>query len=101
MWLPILGTDRLAPGTFILRRLSDGRVSQYWDPEHLVAKQLARDARSPQPVQDCCVQADILWDLAAVYPPGNKWEERMPVADVFNGPVVDISAAIAAVQARR
>jgi hypothetical protein len=89
-WQPMLPTDWSAPSRSVLGRLPDPRVRQYWDPNHLLAKQMAQDARPPQPEQDCCVRSDILWDLAAVYPPGAAWSERMPPAIVFNGPVVDI-----------
>jgi hypothetical protein len=76
--------------------MPDRRVQQYWDPQHLVAKQLARDARPPQPAQDCCVRSGVLWDLAAVYPKGSTWTDRMPTATVFNGPVVDLTDALTA-----
>ena len=55
---------------------------------------MKKDARAPQPEQDCCVRSGILWDLAAVYPPGTTWSERMPAATVFNGPVVDVIETI-------
>ncbi len=55
---------------------------------------MKKDAREPQPVQDCCIRSGILWDLAAVYPPGSIWSDRMPAATVFNGPVVDVTDAI-------
>ena len=86
----MLPTDWSAPSRSVLGRLSDPRVQQYWDPDHVLATQMAQDSRPPQPEQDCCVRSDILWDLAAVYPPGAAWSERMPPAVVFNGPVVDI-----------
>lgn len=90
----MLPTDWSAPSSSVLRRLSDDRVQQYWDPDHVLATQMQRDARPPQPVQDCCVRSDILWDLAAVYPPGSVWSDRMPPAVVFSGPVVDVTEAI-------
>ena len=90
----MLPTDWAAPASSVLRRLSDGRVHQYWDPHHLLAAQMKKDAREPQPVQDCCIRSGILWDLAAVYPPGAIWSDRMPAATVFNGPVVDVTDAI-------
>lgn len=55
---------------------------------------MKKDARAPQPEQDCCIRSGILWDLAAVYPPGSIWSDRMPAATVFNGPVVDVTDAI-------
>ena len=90
----MLPTDWAAPASSALRRLSHGRVQQYWDPNHLLATQMKKDARAPQPEQDCCLRSGILWDLAAVYPPGSIWSERMPAATVFNGPVVDVTEAI-------
>jgi hypothetical protein len=86
----MLPTDWAAPASSVLRRLSDARVQQYWDPNHLLAAQMKKDAREPQPVQDCCIRSGILWDLAAVYERGATWSDRMPPATVFNGPVVDV-----------
>ena len=100
VWEPIRGTDFTAPATWALSRASDRRVRQYWDKNHALAKQMAADARPPQPEQECCLQGDILWDLAAVYPKGAVWEERMPPATLFNGAVVDIRDAIEAALAR-
>jgi hypothetical protein len=90
----MLPTDWSAPSNSVLRRLSDGRVQQYWDPNHVLATQMKKDARPPQPEQDCCVRSGILWDLAAVYPAGSPWSDRMPAASVFNGPVLDMIPAI-------
>ena len=90
----MLATDWAAPASSVLRRLSDRRVQQYWDPNHLLATQMKKDARAPQPEQDCCIRSGILWDLAAVYLPGSIWSDRMPTATVFNGPVVDVTEPI-------
>jgi CheY-like chemotaxis protein len=90
----MLPIDWAAPASSVLRRLSDRRVRQYWDPNHLLAGQMKTDARAPQPVQDCCTRSGILWDLAAVYRPGVIWSDRMPPATVFNGPVVHVTDAI-------
>jgi hypothetical protein len=94
VWEPILPTDFGAPTTAVLRRADDRRVQQYWDPGHVLAKQLAADARPPQPKQDCCTRSGNLWDLVAVYPRGARWDDRMPPATVFNSPVVDVTQAI-------
>lgn len=100
VWEPILSTDFSAPTTWALSRASDRRVQQYWDTQHVVAKQMAADARAPQPEQECCLRSGVLWDLAAVYPKGALWEERMPTATIFNGPVVDIADAVEAALVR-
>jgi hypothetical protein len=70
--------------------IGDSRARQYWDPNHVIAKKLAADRRPPQPEQECCDQDGILWDLAAVYPRGSVWNDRMPTAVLFNGPIVDV-----------
>jgi hypothetical protein len=96
VWEPILPTDFGTPITSVLGRAPDRRVRQYWDPDRVLAKQMAADARPPQPEQECCVRSGVLWDLAAVYPKGALWEARMPAATVFNGPVVHLTEAIEA-----
>jgi len=76
--------------SIVLSRLSDPRVTQFWDEEHVLATRMAKDAREPQPKQRCCVRNNHLWDLAAVYRAGLTWDAAMPTAFVFEGPVVDV-----------
>jgi hypothetical protein len=94
VWLPILRSDQGPPGRSALNRLPDERARHYWDPDKLVSERLARDARPPQPTQECCVRDGTLWDIAAVYPPGVKWTDRLPPAVVFDGAVVRKKNAI-------
>ncbi len=102
VWEPILLTDWGRPGSGVLGRLSDPRVSQFWDKQHLVSKRLAQDARDPQPKQSCCERSGTLWDLGAVYPPGALWTQAMPPAVFFDGPVVQVKPGIEAkISARR
>ena len=96
VWEPILLTDFARPISSVLQRMPDLRVRQYWDPQHVLSAQMTRDARAPQPVQDCCDRRGYLWDLAAVYPPGSTWTDRLPTATVFNGTVLDIVDQLAA-----
>jgi hypothetical protein len=90
VWEPILPTDYSSPGTAILARLSDSRIEQYWDKNHLFAEQLGRkiasDASQPHP--NCCIRKGILWDEVAVYPKGAHWDGQLPRAVYLNGPVV-------------
>ena len=74
-------TDRLVRACQLgPERLSDRRVQRSWDPNHVLATQMKNDARAPQPVQDCCLRSGILWDLAALYPPGATWSDGLPSA---------------------
>ena len=36
----------------------------------------------------------MLWDLAAVYPPGVQWNSQLPPAAFFDGPVVNGKAEL-------
>jgi hypothetical protein len=101
VWQPMLATDSVGPRRWALTTMSDSRVRQYWDPTHLVAKRMAADARAPQPEHECCTRGGVIWDLAAVYPPGATWTDKMPPAVVFNGPVVDIASEIEAALEKR
>lgn len=89
VWEPILPADA-RPAAGVLGRLSDSRVSHYWDQQHMIAKRLAEDARDPQPKPSCCNRRGILWDLAALYRPGEQWRDRVPAAVIFDGPVVRV-----------
>lgn len=68
-------------------------MQQFWDPDSLVAKTIA-GADQPQPEPDCCEQDGILWDLAAVYARGARWDDRLPRAIFLNGPVIDVKDGI-------
>ena len=101
IWEPILPTDYARPGTAVLARLSDTRVAQYWDKDHLFAGQLGRklesDASHPQP--KCCTQRGIQWDEVAVYGSDARWDGELPRAVFLNGPVVragDFAGAVTA-----
>jgi hypothetical protein len=72
-----LPTDLGAPSTMTLKRLSDVRVSQYWDKEHLVSQALGeRDRES------------VVWDYVAVYEPGRLWNQVPPEPAYSSVPVV-------------
>ena len=100
VWEPILASDFMAPTTGALRRISDSRARHYWDEDHVLAKVMKRDARPPQPKEECCENDGVLWDLVAIYPPGARWEARMPPAMMFDGPVYRLTEKINAALAK-
>jgi hypothetical protein len=89
VWEPILPTDYSSPGTGVLARLSDPRVEQYWDKNHLFAERLASrlktDEGHPQP--NCCNRHGIQWDEVAVYDQDVHWDEQLPRAAFLDGPI--------------
>ena len=91
VWEPILRSDFMAPTTGALRRVSDTRARHYWDEGHALASVMKRDARPPQPKEECCDSDGVLWDLVAIYPKGVRWETSMPLAVVFDGPVLRVT----------
>ena len=89
VWEPILPTDWNPPGSGALRRLSDTRVHQFWDSDHRVAFALKTTAGALRP--HCCERNGVLWDLAAVYPPGAQWEEVPPAPVFLDGAVAPVA----------
>lgn len=83
----MLPTDYSSPGTGVLARLSDTRVAQYWDQDHLFAKQLAK-SENGQAKPNCCTSKGIDWDEVIVYRRSEQWNSELPRADYWSGPVV-------------
>jgi hypothetical protein len=77
VWEPVLPTDLRAPSTATLKRLSDPRVSQYWDKQHVVSRLLGERDHS-----------SIVWDYVAVYQPGKLWDQAPPEPAASGVPVV-------------
>lgn len=77
VWEPVLPTDWAPPSTATMGRITDSRVSQFWDKHRLISHLLGEhDRRS------------IVWDFIAVYPAGPAWKMRPPPALFTGGPVV-------------
>ncbi len=74
-----------------MARLSDPRVAQYWDKNHLFAKQLARrlnsDSNHPRP--RCCNDSGVDWDELVIYRQDARWDDQLPRAVFLDGPVVN------------
>jgi len=88
VWEPILPTDWSKPGTSALARISDGRVRQFWDPDHTVSAVLKKAQETATLHPACCERKGFLWDLTAAYPPGAQWRYMLPEPMLINGPVV-------------
>jgi len=84
VWEPILPTDWSRPSGMVQSRISDPRVIQYWDNNHLVAQEL-RHQLSSEP--GCCQRNSILWDAALLYQKQSQWGNSSPI--FADGPVVD------------
>ena len=79
IWEPVLPTDFGSPSTRTLARIFDRRATQYWDKGRLVSKSLGeKDDDS------------IVWDMTAVYRPGNIWDNAPPEPVYSSVPVRDV-----------
>jgi hypothetical protein len=79
----------LAGGASTLARIPDQRVTQFGDPNHLVARKLNRraTAKPPQTEPACCVTRGFFWDDVILYAPHTQWNNDPPSA-FWDGPVV-------------
>ncbi len=90
IWEPMLPTDWSRPSGWVQARVSDLRAVQFWDKEHLVAKELKQQFPSSHKL--CCQRNGILWDVGALYASGVQWGTAAPV--YFGGAVVDVAPEI-------
>ena len=90
VWEPMLPTDWSRPSGWVQSRISDSRVAQFWDKNHLVAGELKNQFPSSQKL--CCQRNGVLWDVAALYPPKVEWASAAPA--YFGGAVVDVAAEV-------
>jgi hypothetical protein len=88
VWEPMLPTDWSKPSGMVQRRIADPRVMQFWDKDHLVAKELQQQLSSSQ---ICCQRDDIIWDVAVVYPSGVQWGSSPAF---FGGAVLDVAGQV-------
>ncbi len=79
IWEPVLPSDLFAPSTSSLNRISDPRVSQYWDKPRIVSRSMGETDHD-----------SIVWDYVGVYEPGKLWEKAPPEPVYSGNPVVDV-----------
>ena len=97
VWEPILRSDWRAPGRAALSRIPDPRVRQFWDPEHFIAREIARHAAAHPlpPPPACCFDNGFYWDETLLYPPGTSWASAPPPL-LWSGPVYKSFAGVEA-----
>jgi hypothetical protein len=94
VWMPVLATDVGAPTNDKLSLVPDRRARQFWDPDHLVSKELRRVAmahrdRLSAEERTTLDQASVIWDVVVLFPPGEKWNSSLPWPAHWGYPVVD------------
>lgn len=96
VWEPILPTDWGRPTTSVLARIHKAGVTQFWEHDHLVAREIFRELTSDPagPKLRCCTSRGNLWDLAAIYPKGALWRETPPEPVFADGPVAHVQPGL-------
>lgn len=94
VWEPMLPTDWGRPSTDVMARLSDPRVTQVWDKNHLIAGLVESGADGRRPA--CCTRNGHWWDVVAAYPPTSKWTAVAPVPELLNGTIVRTASQLGA-----
>ncbi len=74
-----------------MARIPDNRVIQFWDKNHVIAKQLSAQLQTKEP--SCCRDSGTLWDLVALYPKRTNWNDSEPT--YIDGPVMKVQNALA------
>ena len=80
VWEPVLPTDWSSPSIAPRSRLSDVRVTQFWDQGRVISHLMGEhDRRS------------VVWDYIAVYPAGARWQDNTCRS---SKPAIDLKKAI-------
>ncbi len=93
VWEPVQWNDRRGPSKSTYAHISDTRAAQYWDPDRSLSKQIVGDVmrnRGLLPEGEHMNVNAIIWDAAAVFPPGVRWEDAFPKPAYAGWPVAKV-----------
>ena len=71
VWEPMLPSDWGKPTRLALFRIRDSKATQFWDREHLVAREVENQLAPDQ--LHCCTKDGIIWDVVGLYPDNAQW----------------------------
>jgi len=89
VWEPVLWRDFAPPTSKVLSLISDARASQYWDKELLLSAKTdsLRDTSRRQPAS-ATGKKPVVWDVAAIFPPGVRRDADFPSPAFASRPVI-------------
>lgn len=100
VWEPIDASDGPPPPAW-LDNLTDARVTQVWDPTHVMSAELrnaeiAHPSSPPQARLRMAGRDDgILYDTAVLFPPRARWEETLPAPVYVDGGLARVLPTLA------
>ena len=104
VWEAVRAADTLGPPRGTYARVPDRRVRQFWDRNLLLSQRMVHDLmENPKllPDSERVAEGVVLWDIAAVFPPGARWDHAMPKPDYYGRPVAAVAEEIERALARR
>lgn len=95
VWEPVRAADSIGPPSGTYKRVPDRRVRQFWDREKLLSQRMVKDIlENPKllPDSERVTEGTIIWDVAAVYAPKERWDHAMPKPEYYGRPVAEVSS---------
>jgi len=87
VWESVLWTDFAPPTSKILSLISDSRAAQYWDKD-LVLSAKADSLGDTSRGEATAGKKAVVWDVAAIFPPGARWDANFPSPTFASRPVI-------------
>lgn len=94
IWEPVRAADTIGPPPRTYARFPDKRVRQFWDRDKLLSQRMVRDILehpSMLPDSEEITPTTLIWDVAAVFGPFERWDHSMPKPDFYAHPVAEIA----------
>jgi hypothetical protein len=89
VWEPIFDQDP-SPTSKLLGNITDARVHQLWDPDHIMsdemrASEVSHPGSPPQARTRTNSASDgIMYDTVAIFPAGARWDTALPVPEYLD-----------------
>ena len=93
VWEPVILTDIAPPTSRVLAKMPDPRVSQFWDRDRLLSREIVKSALADAAHalhDDYSSEGFVVWDFVAVFPPGARWGPAVPSPDYHGSPVAEV-----------
>ena len=95
VWEPVSPSDP-PPTAHMISNLRGRRVVQVWDPEHVVSDEMrSAETAHPGSISQARLRTDeqpggILYDSAALFSPGDRWEATLPAPLYLDGGIAEV-----------
>jgi len=97
VWEAVRATDSIGPPRGTYARIPDRRVTQFWDRELTLSQRIVRDVMEAPALLADSEHVDaktVVWDVAAVYPAGARWDRLMPKPEYYGRPVAAVAGEL-------